>query len=237
MNNIVPVESKQVRIVWNKSNRKCYFVISDIVKALTKARDPDYTKKIKKYDKTLAKVWYQIVTPLNTQTNGGTQKMNCTNAKGLLRIIRSIRSPKAKPFKQWLAKEDLDRPKSIKNIASYTKRTEEFKKLLSNPDEWVEKQKRVVFFCEELYLQGKINDLELIFAMLGEDSFMDTFVPMNTKKIEQNSWTAKAVGKFAKSAGKQPKLKSGKKATTSINYFISPRDIGQLARLPMRQGT
>ena len=51
----------------------------------------------------LAKGWGQIVTPLFVQTPGGRQKMNFSTMKGIFRIIQAIPSPKAEPFKQWIA--------------------------------------------------------------------------------------------------------------------------------------
>ena len=58
---------------------------------------------MKKRDPELAKGWGQIVTPLSIQTPGGKQRVNCANQEGLFRIIQSIPSPKAEPFKQWMA--------------------------------------------------------------------------------------------------------------------------------------
>lgn len=76
---------------------------------LTESPNPsDYLKKVKKRDEELAKGWGQIVTPLSIPTNGGNQRTNCANLKGIFRIIQSIPSPKAEPFKQWMAQISIE---------------------------------------------------------------------------------------------------------------------------------
>ena len=105
MGSIKLFESRQIRSVWNESDEKWYFVVADVVQILTDTPNPiDYIKKMRKRDTLLSQGWGQIVTPLSVETPGGKQKINCANAQGLLRIIQSIPSPKAEPFKRWLAK-------------------------------------------------------------------------------------------------------------------------------------
>ena len=85
-------------------NNEWWFSITDVVTALTDTvNSADYIKKMRLRDKELSKGWGQIVTPLSIKTTGGTQKVNCANTEGIFRIIQSIPSPKAEPFKQWLA--------------------------------------------------------------------------------------------------------------------------------------
>ena len=59
---------------------------------------------MRRRDPELNKGWGQIATPLLIDTAGGAQKLNCANTEGIFRIIQSIPSPKAEPFKRWLAK-------------------------------------------------------------------------------------------------------------------------------------
>lgn len=97
-------EQRKVRTVWDDQEEKWYFCVVDVVEALTDSVNPsDYIKKMKKRDPELAKGWGQIVTPLSLPTAGGKQKINCATQEGLFRIIQSIPSPKAEPFKQWMA--------------------------------------------------------------------------------------------------------------------------------------
>ncbi|MBU0764190.1 MAG: Bro-N domain-containing protein [Bacteroidetes bacterium] len=110
MSNIKLFESKQIRTVWNEADEKWYFVVADVVQVLTDTPNAtDYIKKMRKRDLQPSEGWGQFVTPLSVETAGGKQKLNCANSKGLLRIIQSIPSPKAEPFKQWLAQVGSDR--------------------------------------------------------------------------------------------------------------------------------
>ena len=94
-----------------------------------------YIKKMRKRDEELSKGWGQFVTPLSVDTTGGKQKLNCASAKGLLRIIQSIPSPKAEPFKLWLAQVESDRLDEIENPELATQRTRELYKLKGYPDD------------------------------------------------------------------------------------------------------
>ena len=97
-------EARKVRTVWDTNTEEWYFVVADVVGALTDSLNPtDYIKKLKKRDESLAQGWGQIVTPLSVGTRGGRQRLNCADMQGILRIIQSIPSPKAEPFKQWMA--------------------------------------------------------------------------------------------------------------------------------------
>jgi hypothetical protein len=151
MSNIKLFESKQIRTVWNESDQKWYFVVADVVQVLTDTPNPtDYIKKMRKRDDQLSQGWGQIVTPLSVETAGGKQKLNCANAQGLLRIIQSIPSPKAEPFKLWLAKVGSERLEEIENPELATQRTREIYKLKGYPDDWIEKRMRSIAIREEL---------------------------------------------------------------------------------------
>jgi prophage antirepressor-like protein len=81
------------------------FVIADVVTALTDSiQATGYIKNMRKRDSDLNKGWGQIASPLSVPTPGGIQKLNCANTEGIFRVIQSIPSPKAEPFKKWLAK-------------------------------------------------------------------------------------------------------------------------------------
>ena len=100
-------EEKEVRRTWH--NDQWFFCIIDVVQILTDSVQPEgYIKDMRRRDDELARGWWQIATPLSIRTRGGTQKLNCSNLQGIFRIIQSIPSPKAEPFKQWLAKVGQD---------------------------------------------------------------------------------------------------------------------------------
>ncbi len=111
---IVLFQEQSIRRTWH--NNEWWFAIVDVVSALTNSVQPEgYVKDLRRRDKELAKGWGQIATPLHIATEGGAQRMNCANTEGLLRIIQSIPSPKAEPFKRWLAQVGYERIKEIEN--------------------------------------------------------------------------------------------------------------------------
>lgn len=189
MGNIKLFESKQIRSVWNEADEKWYFVVADVVQVLTDTPNPsDYIKKMRKRDEELAKGWGQIVPPLLVDTAGGKQKMGCANAKGLLRIIQSIPSPKAEPFKLWLAQVGADRLEEIENPELATQRTRELYKLKGYPDDWIEKRMRSIAIREELTDEWKNRGVkeQMEYAILTAEISKATFglTPKEYKKVK-----------------------------------------------------
>ena len=87
----------------------------DSSSAIKRAFSAHYVKDLRRRDKELAKGWGQIATPLRVETEGGVQRVNCANTEGIFRIIQSIPSPKAEPFKRWLAQVGYERVKEIED--------------------------------------------------------------------------------------------------------------------------
>ena len=107
-------DGKNIRKTFH--NGEWWFVIADVVYVLTNSVRPDgYIKDMRRRDEELSKGWWQIATPLPIQTKGGVQQINCSNTEGLFRIIQSIPSPKAEPFKLWLAKVGYERVQEIED--------------------------------------------------------------------------------------------------------------------------
>ncbi len=132
-------------------NNEWWFVIIDVVAVLTDSTQPDgYLKDMRRRDPELAKGWGQIATPLLIETQGGKQKMNCANTEGIFRIIQSIPSPKAEPFKRWLAKVGYERIQEIEDPELATKRTRALYKAKGYSDDWIEKRMRGIAIREEL---------------------------------------------------------------------------------------
>lgn len=127
-----------------------------MVSALTDSSDPkQYVKRIKQRDPELAKGWVQIVPTLSVQTVGGKQKMSCANTQGLLRIIQSIPSPKAEPFKRWLAQVGYECLEEIENPELALHRMREIYKAKGYSDEWIEKRVRGIAVRDELTNEWK----------------------------------------------------------------------------------
>lgn len=132
-------------------NGEWWFVIVDVVVALTDSVQPDgYIKDLRRRDPELSTGWGQIATPLTVPTAGGPQKLNCANIEGIFRIIQSIPSPKAEPFKRWLARVGYERVQEIENPELATKRTRMLYKLKGYSEDWIEKRMRGIAIREEL---------------------------------------------------------------------------------------
>jgi hypothetical protein len=151
MANIKLFESKQIRSVFSYEDQKWYFVVEDVVAVLTDSNDAkQYIKRLRQRDTELAAGWVQFVPTLVVETAGGKQKMACASTQGLLRIIQSIPSPKAEPFKRWLAQVGYERIEEIENPELATKRTRELYKAKGYSDEWIEKRMRGITVRDEL---------------------------------------------------------------------------------------
>ena len=113
MSEIALFEQKEIRRVWQ--DEEWYFSVSDVVKALTDSTDPkQYIKKMRARDPELSNNWGTICTPVQMiATDGKQRKVQAANSEGLLRIIQSIPSPKAEPFKRWLAAIGAERIREI----------------------------------------------------------------------------------------------------------------------------
>ncbi|MBU2444360.1 MAG: Bro-N domain-containing protein [Bacteroidetes bacterium] len=117
MSNIKLFENKKIRSVWNEEEQKWYFSVADVVEALTDSTDvKQYVKRLRQRDELLNSNWGTICTPLEMMAaDGKKRKVQAANAEGLLRIIQSIPSPKAEPFKRWLARVGYERLEEIEN--------------------------------------------------------------------------------------------------------------------------
>jgi DNA-damage-inducible protein D len=146
---IVVFQEKVIRRTWH--NDEWWFSVLDVVGVLTDSANPaDYMKKIRGRDSELAKGWGQIVTPLVLETEGGAQRTNCANTEGLFRIIQSIPSPKAEPFKRWLAKVGYERVKEIEDPELASLRARELYEAKGYSQAWIEKRLRSITIRGEL---------------------------------------------------------------------------------------
>lgn len=110
-NNIQLFENRKIRTAWDNENEEWYFSVSDVVEILTDSKDvKQYIKKMRSRDPELNLKWGTICTPVEMIANDGKKrKIQAADTKGILRIIQSIPSPKAEPFKQWLAQVGAER--------------------------------------------------------------------------------------------------------------------------------
>ena len=146
---IVLFKEQEIRRTWHQD--AWWFAVVDVVAILTDSVNPaDYLKKIRSRDKELAKGWGQIVTPLSVETSGGKQKLNCANTEGMLRIVQSIPSPKAEPFKRWLAKVGYERIQEIEDPALAQERMKQLYEQKGYPKDWIDKRLRGIAIRQNL---------------------------------------------------------------------------------------
>lgn len=127
-NALVVFQDKKIRRIWH--NEEWYFSIVDVVEALTDSPTPrQYWGKVKDREfiaLELSPIWVQLKL---TAEDGKLRETDCANTKNMFRIIQSIPSPKAEPFKQWLAQVGYDRVKEIENPELAQNRVKEYYEL------------------------------------------------------------------------------------------------------------
>ncbi len=157
-NHIAVFHDHKIRRIFH--GNKWWFVIIDVVVALTDSSQPaGYLKDMRRRDPELNKGWGQIATPLSIATPGGQQKLNCANTEGIFRIIQSIPSPKAEPFKRWLAKVGYERIQEIENPELASMRAREIYKAKGYSDAWIEKRMRGIQVRAELTDEWRNRDV------------------------------------------------------------------------------
>lgn len=147
---LVVFKGKNIRRIIH--NNEWWFCVADIVAVLTDSLDPkQYVKKMRQRDPELDANWGTTCTPLQlVAQDGKNRKINCANTEGIFRIIQSIPSPKAEPFKRWLAKVGYERIQEIEDPELGTKRTRALYKAKGYPDDWIEIRMRGIAIREEL---------------------------------------------------------------------------------------
>jgi len=153
-------KGKTIRHIFH--NNEWWFAIVDIVQILTDSNDPrQYIKRMRQRDKELHTKWGTICTPLPLQApDGKTRKINCANTEGIFRIIQSIPSPKAEPFKRWLAKVGYERVQEIENPELASKRTKALYRAKGYSEAWIEKRMRGISVRAELTDEWKIRGIK-----------------------------------------------------------------------------
>ena len=159
-------------------NNEWWFVVEDVVLALIESRDPkQYIQRMKQRDPELGKGWVQIVHTLSIPTEGGEQSMLCANTEGVFRLIQSIPSPKAEPFKRWLAKVGYERIQEIEDPELATKRTRALYQAKGYSADWIEKRMRSIAIRDELTDEWKKRGVkeQREYAILTAEISLATF--------------------------------------------------------------
>ena len=141
MGNIKLFEDKKVRTHWNEKEEQWYFSVIDVVEVLTDSINPtDYFKKIRKRDTELGFFVGTNCPQVEMITNGKKRKILAGNAKAIFRVIQSIPSPKAEPFKQWLAKIGYERMQEISDPSQSIDRARENWQKLGRSEKWIQQR-------------------------------------------------------------------------------------------------
>jgi len=261
---LVVFEGSRIRRIWHED--QWYFSVVDVVQTLTDSPTPrQYWGKIKDREfqqLELSPIWIQLKLP---SADGKSYKTDCANTESMFRIIQSVPSKKAEPFKRWLAKVGYERVQEIDDPELAQKRMKETYKLKGYSDDWIEKRVRGIAIRDELTdewdkrgiktkneysiltaeistaafgltpgeykklkglkqqnLRDHMNDLELIFTMLGEAS--TTKIARNKDAIgfDENKDAAKEGGTVAGIAREELERRSGEDVVSKENYFNEP---------------
>ena len=260
---IVLFKGQKVRKIIH--NNEWWFSVVDVIEVLTdsaNARDYWYKMKlrVKSEDNTqLSTICRQLKL---LSTDGKKYNTDCATTEGIFRIIQSIPSPKAEPFKRWLARVGYERVQEIEDPELATKRTRAIYKAKGYSDAWIEKRMRGIEIRETLTdewskrgienqrdyailtaeiskaafgmtpseykkfkgldranLRDHMDDLELIFSMLGEAATTEITKSKDAKGFDENRDTAQQGGGVARVARENLEQKSGKRVSTPLNYF------------------
>jgi len=243
---------------------KWFFSVVDVVGVLTDSENPrNYWKVLKSR---LIDEGSEVVTFCNQlkliAEDGKLRETDCADTEGIFRIIQSIPSKKAEPFKRWLAKVGYERVQEIENPELAQERMKELYEKKGYSKEWIEKRLRGIAIRQELTdewknrgvqkeiefailtneiskatfgktveeykehkklkrenLRDHMDDLELIFTMLGEASTTRIARNKDAEGFGQNKAAAKEGGEVAGIARKELEKRSGQKVISSENYL------------------
>lgn len=186
-NHLALFRGKKIRKTIYK--KEWWFSILDVIGALTDSPQPKtYWAKMKERDKEMSQpfpFWEQLKMPAE---DGKMRETDCADTEGMFRIIQSIPSPKAEPFKRWLAKVGYERIQEIENPELATKRAKMLYKLKGYPDDWIEKRMRGIAIREELTDEWQKRgaehekDYEILTAEISKATFGVT--PAEYKKFK-----------------------------------------------------
>ena len=265
MSNIKLFQDKKIRSAWNDEEEQWYFSVVDVVEALTDSPNPrQYWRKMK--DRDLKEFEsYPFWVQLKLQSADGKKyATDCANVKGLFRIIQSIPSPKAEPFKQWLAQVGYERMLEIENPELAQERMKELYEKKGYPKDWIDKRLRGIAIRQNLTdewkrrgitleqdyailtaeiskatfgmtpseykefkgltkknqnLRDHMDDLELIFTMLGERVTTEISQKEDPETFEESRQIAKRGGNVAGVARKETEKELGRSVSTPNNYL------------------
>jgi BRO family, N-terminal domain len=153
MSNIKLFESQKIRSVWDAEKEKWYFSVVDVIQALTDSSNPrrywsDLKRKLE--EEGFSQLYANIVQLKIMSSDGKKYVTDCTDTEGLLRIIQSVPSPKAEPFKQWLAKVGYERIEEIQDPEKSIDRAMENYLKLGYSRDWINQRLKSIEVRKDL---------------------------------------------------------------------------------------
>ena len=162
MNKIKVFENKKVRTAWNEETEDWYFSVIDVIEILTESENPrDYWKVLKHR---LAKEGSEVVTNCNQlklpAVDGKMRLTDVLDTKGILRLVQSVPSPKAEPFKMWLAKVGSERLDEIADPEKAILRGADFYRAKGYTEGWINQRLQTIEMRKELTDEWKKRGIE-----------------------------------------------------------------------------
>ncbi len=186
-------DNQKIRTVWVEEDEEWYFSVKDVVTILTETTNAkDYISKMRRRDEELSKGWGQIVHPLTVQTAGGPQKENCATLEGIFRIIQSIPSKKAEPFKVWMASVAAERiNQMIDPELSIDQAIADYRRL-GYSESWITRRIKTIEIRKGLTDEWKRGGItkEIDFAMLT-DLMSKTWSGLTTSEYKRHKGLTK----------------------------------------------
>ena len=273
--NIAVFRGKEIRKTIHMN--EWWFSIIDVVEALTGTQRPrKYWNDLKKklFDEGYVELSEKIGQLKLQSSDGKRYETDCANTETMFRIIQSIPSPKAEPFKRWLAKVGYERVQEIEDPELATKRTKAIYRAKGYSDDWIEKRMRGIAIRAELTdewknrsireereysiltaeiskaafgltpaeykelkglerenLRDHMNDLELIFSMLGEAATTEITRVQDAQGFDENRTAARKGGRIAGDAREKLEKETRKKVVSPENYLkISQKEKKRLPK-------
>ena len=229
-------DNQKIRTVWVEEEEEWYFSVKDVVTILTETTNAkDYISKMRRRDEELSKGWGQIVHPLAIQTAGGPQKENCATLEGIFRIIQSIPSKKAEPFKVWMASVAAERINQMVDPERSIDQAMADYRRLGYSESWITRRIKTIEIRKGLTDEWKRGGItkEIDFALLT-DLMSKTWSGLTTREykkhkgLTENARIAKEGADVAKAAREDVEKRLGRSVVSSqkaIDYIQSPEEL------------
>ncbi len=152
MSNIQIFESNEIRSFWDDTEQKWYFAVVDVIEALTNSQNPRvYWSQLKRREKETTGQLFTFCKQFKLKASDGKMRQtDCADVEGIFRIVQSVPSPKAEPFKQWLAQVGRERLEEVENPELAAERMKEMYRAKGYDEEWITKRIQSIVVRNEL---------------------------------------------------------------------------------------